>query len=147
MKNIFVAFGVLASLVACSAANAAMIENISGGVKVNRGEGFSPLSGSTDLAPGDRVMVGKGGSASLVYADGCRVSLMTGVTTVPAKSPCSFRAQAGGADDLLGGINPMYAIGGLLVVGGIAGGLAASSGGGCTNKLVPISGGAVNVCN
>ncbi len=148
MKKIFVTLGVVASIVASTAANAAMLENIAGGVKVNHGEGFSSLKGSTDLAPGDRVMVGKGGSASLVYADGCRVKLTSGVTTIPATSPCAWRAQAGGIDNPLGGINPYYAAGALAVVGGTAAALALSNNSsGCTNKLLPISGGAVAVCN
>lgn len=148
MKKVSVMVGVLAALLANAAANAAVLEGIAGGVKINRGEGYSSVKGTTDLSAGDRVMVGRGGNARVVYSDGCRVSLPAGsVTTIPATSPCAWRAQAGGGPDL-GGMNPLYVVGGLLVVGGIAGGLAATSGGGgCTNRLYPISGGAIAVCN
>jgi hypothetical protein len=52
-----------------------------------------------------------------------------------------------GAPVVEGGIDTLYVVGGLAAVGlgvGLAVGL---SGGGCTNKLVPISGGAIPICN
>lgn len=147
MNKVFVAIGLVASVIASCPAGAATIENIAGGVKVNRGSGFSAQTSPTDLAPGDRIMVSKGGSAHLLYADGCRMKLAQGVTTVPAASPCSFKAQFN--DGGVGDTNPYLLAGGtaLLFGGGVAAAIALSGGGdGCTAAVIPVSRSAGVIC-
>ena len=58
---------------------------------VNRGAGFSPVAGTTQLKPGDRIMVRKGGAARITYPDGCNVPVR-GIATVDPLSPCNFMA-------------------------------------------------------
>lgn len=147
MNKVFVAIGLVASVIASCPAGAATIENIAGGIKVNRGSGFSAQTGPADLAPGDRIMVSKGGSANFLYADGCRMKLAQGVTTVPSASPCSFSAQFN--DGAADGTNPYLLAGGtvLLFGGGIAAAFALSdNGNGCTNAVIPLSGGTGVIC-
>jgi hypothetical protein len=58
---------------------------------VNQGEGFSPVTGASELKPGDRIMVKKGGTATITYPGGCTVPVH-GIATVGALSPCDFMA-------------------------------------------------------
>jgi hypothetical protein len=58
---------------------------------VNRGTGFSPVTGTTELKPGDRILVRNGAGASITYPDGCNVPVR-GVATVDPLSPCNFMA-------------------------------------------------------
>jgi len=43
----------------------------SGGVAVSHGEGFRQITGQTTVAVGDSVIASPGGSAKIVYDDGC----------------------------------------------------------------------------
>src|SRR4051794_29464176 len=58
---------------------------------VNRGTGFSPVTGTTELKPGDRILVRNGAGARITYPDGCNVPVR-GVATVDPLSPCNFMA-------------------------------------------------------
>lgn len=84
----------VASLLLAGSALAAspmgQLMDIGGSVYVNRGEGFFPVQGSIELALGDRVMVGKDGSATITYyPSGCEVMLeVSSMTTIAAAAPC-----------------------------------------------------------
>lgn len=56
---------------------------------VNQGGGFAPTAGTTELKPGDRVLVRKGGTATITYPDGCTVPVH-GMATVDPLSPASL---------------------------------------------------------
>jgi hypothetical protein len=58
---------------------------------VNRGTGFSAVAGTTQLKPGDRIMVRDGAAARITYPDGCNVPVR-GFATVDPLSPCNFMA-------------------------------------------------------
>ena len=58
---------------------------------VNRGTGFSAVAGTTQLKPGDRIMVRDGAAARITYPDGCNVPVR-GIATVDPLSPCNFMA-------------------------------------------------------
>ena len=58
---------------------------------VNRGTGFSPVTGTTELKPGDHILVRNGAGAKITYPDGCSVPVR-GVATVDPLSPCNFMA-------------------------------------------------------
>ena len=65
------------------------------GHRINQGQGFAPVNGRVDANVGDSVMVGPGGSASLVYSDGCTVDVQPGsVTTIAPLSPCASGSNA-----------------------------------------------------
>lgn len=67
----------------------ARIENVYGPVAVNQGEGFSPVLGAVSVKPGDRVMADKGGSATVVYSEACKVPVKPGaVVVVMNRAPC-----------------------------------------------------------
>ncbi len=94
-----------------SAASAASLSVVSGPVLVDSGKGFVKVSANSELAPGSRVMVAKGGNAALAYADGCSKTLGPNtVTTVVGSGACNQKAQvAAQSKDLL---TPTLIIGG-----------------------------------
>lgn len=68
----------------------ATLSQVQGQVMVNRGQGFRPVTGPTNLSAGNSVMVSAGGSAQISYPDGCSSSVAVGsVVTVGAQSPCA----------------------------------------------------------
>ena len=61
-----------------------------GAVLVSHDGRYQPLLGTGIVRKGERVMVLKGGHASLTYADGCKVDLKVGsMTTIGDVSPCA----------------------------------------------------------
>lgn len=79
---------------------------------VNRGAGFQPAQAGATANPGAVVAASPGGSAQLVYPDGCVVNVSPGATvTVGQQSPCA-----------LGQIDyTPYVVGGVVVTGAVAG--------------------------
>lgn len=76
------------------AAPAATLSNISGSVMIDSGKGFQKISASSEVAPGSRVLVSKGGSAVLAYAAGCSKSLQANtITTVAGADACQPATQ------------------------------------------------------
>jgi hypothetical protein len=131
----------MVALLASSTAHAAALSDIKGDVLVNHGAGFAKFDKSIDLAPGDKIKVGKKATAKLVYSDGCSVTIPGGaLATVAKQSPCSFRAQLTGrgespedvcrdsVDPRCCGVGDNVAACGLLVGGiaGVGGGIAAA---------------------
>ena len=77
-------------LVASSCWAATVIEPVQGNLYINRGQGYQPVTGPIEANVGDSIMVSPGGTGAVVYADGCRVSVLPGtVTTIRPSSPCS----------------------------------------------------------
>jgi hypothetical protein len=72
------------------AAQSVHLTNVKGTVLVNQNGRYVPVTGSTTLRAGDRVMAMNGG-ASLTYANGC-------ATTVAARSMVTISDAACGAD-------------------------------------------------
>jgi hypothetical protein len=100
---------------------AASVDSIQGQVSVNRGNGYQRVAASTEAKAGDQVMASPAGSANIVYADGCVVSVKPGaVVSVGAQSPCTARFLV----DEVPGQNPHparpYIIGAAVVAGVVA---------------------------
>jgi hypothetical protein len=88
-----VAFG--CALLVASPSWAAFVEPGYGDLTINQGQGFKPVASRINAAVGDSVMVGPSGTATLVYDDGCKVSVQPGaVTTVAPLSPCAAGSNA-----------------------------------------------------
>ncbi len=70
----------------CPAAFAATVQDISGPVLANEGVGFKRVAGTRPVAPGTRLIANPGGSATIVYDNGCieRVEPGVVVTVKPA---------------------------------------------------------------
>jgi hypothetical protein len=103
-------------LLFCSAASAATVNSIKGRVLFNRGDGFQVLTAPTTAKPGDSIMASPGGSAKVLYADGCAVDVRPGaVVSVGAKSPCTA-PYLGGLEGPVVQPGPPY----LLIGAGIA---------------------------
>jgi hypothetical protein len=78
-----------------SATWATTVEPGQGDLSINRGQGFKPVKSSANAQVGDSVMVGPGGSATVVYEDGCKVNVQPGtVTTIAPLSPCASGSNA-----------------------------------------------------
>jgi hypothetical protein len=140
---------VVAALLASGVARAASLENTEGDVRVNQGPGFAAVQGSTQLAPGDKIKLGRKGAARLVYDDKCVVKLSAGsLSAVAPHSPCSFKAIAGDLPYTKGAPyvplaeegDPWWLGAGALGLGGIAAGalIASNSNNGSTPFFPPI---------
>src|ERR1700722_4633379 len=108
---------------------AATLQPGAGQLSVNQGQGFQPVNSRVDANAGDSVMVSPGGSATVVYDDGCKVDVQPGaVATIAPLSPC---ASGSYADDS----NTDYLAYGMLAValGAIGGGIYAATNNANTN--------------
>jgi len=96
---------------------AATVNVMQGQVLVNRGQGYEQVIGATSANPGDTIVVNPGGSAQVVYPDGCTVPVVPGsVVAIAPQSPCLVTGATETA-----GINPTtLAIGAAAVAGGVA---------------------------
>jgi hypothetical protein len=78
-----------------SASWATTVEPGQGELSINRGQGFKPVNSQVNAKIGDSVMVAPGGSATVVYDDGCKVSVQPGaVTSIAPLSPCASGSNA-----------------------------------------------------
>lgn len=78
---------VLLGTISCFAAT---VEPTQGNLYISSGPGFYSVNGRIDAEVGSRLMVSPGGSATVVYPDGCTVAVQPGaVTTIAASSPCT----------------------------------------------------------
>ena len=118
----------LTAAVAVTTAHAATLNAVQGGVFVNSGNGYNAVGGTTELSPGDQVMANAGGSAQIVYPDGCKVALEPGsVVAIAPKSPCSI--ETGSVPDASSGSGidgTTLLVGGLVVGGAVAAAVALS---------------------
>jgi hypothetical protein len=64
----------------------ATVKPVAGQVSISRGDGFKQITGSTQVAVGDQVMVGKGGLGKIVYSEGCVVDVGAGAVVGVAGS-------------------------------------------------------------
>ena len=108
--------------------SAATVSGPSGAVLVNEGNGFQPLKGATELAPGASVMVRPGAVATITYSNTCAVKVGSErVWTIQAQAPCASGGteidlstrmnQAGPGEGMGAGT---LALGALAVGGGVA---------------------------
>jgi hypothetical protein len=96
---------------------AATISATQGQVLVNHGSGYQQVVGSIDAGSGATVVVNPGGSAQIVYPDGCAVAVQPGsVYTISPQSPC----LAQGGQTTTGVNGTTLALGAVVVGGGVA---------------------------
>lgn len=91
MKKIsFVALASLLAAGSVSAAELATLSRVEGTALVNKGEEFVTAGDAQSLQPGDQVMIMEGGSAEIVFSDGCVLQVASGsLVVVPEKSTCA----------------------------------------------------------
>jgi hypothetical protein len=66
-----------------------------GELSINQGHGFKHVTRRINAKVGDSVMVGPGGTATVVYDDGCKVNVQPGaVISIESLSPCASGANA-----------------------------------------------------
>jgi hypothetical protein len=114
---------------------AATVESIEGTVSINRGEGYHQITAPTQIKAGEFVMAGPGGSAEVVYYDGCSVKVQPGaVVTIAREPPCAagsmMRLGAGSLKDTPSDFiveeRPDFGRKKLLVAGLVVGGIIAA---------------------
>ena len=84
----YMSAAVIAALFATNA-EAVTLSNIEGAVSVNHGDGFQPAAIGTTLSSGDRVRAGAGGSANIVYENGCSTRIGPNQVAVVLAAPPS----------------------------------------------------------
>jgi hypothetical protein len=139
-----------ATIAALTGAQAAVIDNMSGTVRVSQGRGFQPATIGTQLVPGDSVMAGRKSTAQIKYGDGCVVDLLPNeMMVIKAKAPCRPGDKNMKAQEIVDGslcgtsFNPLenrcVLIGGafVLVAGGIGAAVGTSGGGGGNQQSFP----------
>jgi hypothetical protein len=96
-RPLFSALALGCTVLAASPAWSAVLEPGFGDLTINHGQGFKPVTSAANANVGDSVMVGPGGSATIVYEDGCKVDVRPGaVMTIAALSPCASGSNAQG---------------------------------------------------
>lgn len=92
----------MAAPVLASNAPVAQLQAANGKVLVNQGQGFVPAKGTVALNAGDRIMVGKDSSASVLYtAANCKVDVAAAtVVSVEASAPCVSGETVGAIDSV-----------------------------------------------
>jgi hypothetical protein len=94
-KRRLCAFSIGCAVLAASPSWAAVVQPGFGNLTINQGQGFKPVATAVNANVGDSVMVGPGGSATIVYEDGCKVDVRPGaVTTIAPLSPCASGSNA-----------------------------------------------------
>ena len=93
-----------------------------GEVRVSRGAGFRPVSGTINVEPGYTVIVDAGGQAELICSDGGRLDLIQ-----PGYYPVPVDCAAGQSwlESMNTAFEPLGAAGPLLVGGAVLGGTIA----------------------
>jgi hypothetical protein len=83
------------AVLAVSPCLAATVEPDHGSLSINHGQGFEPVNSQMTAKVGDSVMVAPGGTAMVVYDDGCKVAVQPGsVITIAPLSPCASGSYA-----------------------------------------------------
>src|SRR5262245_26347759 len=105
----------ISAMALVGSAFAATVTATQGQVLVNHGNGYQAVVGSTEADPGATVVANPGGSAQIMYDDGCAVAVQPGsVYTVLEKSPCKT-SWVPGVDNYT-----LAIIGGVAIAGGAA---------------------------
>jgi hypothetical protein len=93
-RPLFSALAVGCAVLVASPSWAAIVEPGYGDLTINQ-QGFKPVTSRSNANVGDSVMVGPGGSATVVYDDDCKVDVRPGaVTTIAPLSPCASGSNA-----------------------------------------------------
>jgi hypothetical protein len=99
-----------------------------GQVLLNTGQGYRLIQGSTNVNPGDMIVVNPGGMARVAYDDGCVTEVRPpAVTAISSQSPCQLQQQKQGSPQEgpqgepqggIGGISTTHVVLGTALVGG-----------------------------
>ena len=112
MRIVRFAAAVMAASVFSASAMAASVDVVQGQVSINRGAGYTRISGVTQAKAGDMVMASPNGRARVAYGNGCMLEVEPGmVVTVPPDTSCN--------PSMLGSHHTHYIIGGLVIAGGV----------------------------
>lgn len=121
---------IAASFAMIASAQAAMLVDVKGNIKVNRGNGFEKAASELVVKPGYKLMAAPGASAKVVYSNGVAFKLQSGrVMTVMTDELAKIRSTAMYQEPVVAPVPPIptpLVIGGLVAAGGL--GIAAAAG-------------------
>jgi hypothetical protein len=101
-------------------AHAKTLVTIKPGVLLSQGEGYVTVTGTTQVSPGDTILVNKGGAAEIQCAPGQILML-----SEPGYYKVPIDCGPASAQDLFAGFEGLGAIGPLLLGGAVLGGAIA----------------------
>ena len=117
-----IAFAILVSIT--SSSWAATVSGLQGQILINTGNGFRVLQGSAQVGVGARVVANQGGQGTVLYDDGCPVTVNPGeVYTIAAVSPCTTGQQGSGPTTngfAIGAAVGGAAVGGVILLNGLS---------------------------
>jgi hypothetical protein len=118
----FRSLGLVAAGLACMTvgANAKTLVTIKPGVLLSQGEGYVTVTGATPVAPGDTILVNKGGAAEIQCAPGQSLTL-----SEPGYYKVPIDCGPASAQDVFAGFEGLGAVGPLLLGGAVLGGAIA----------------------
>lgn len=89
------ALAISAALLMVSSAHAATL-SASGSVMVNTGSGFKAVSGTVEVRPGDRILVGASGEARVAYTSTCVTRVAPhAILSILSSPPCDGMMNSG----------------------------------------------------
>ncbi|MGE3917879.1 MAG: hypothetical protein AB7F78_19465 [Hyphomicrobiaceae bacterium] len=113
MRSFRMAFYVVAAVGLPAASQAATIQQLQGSVMANTGGGYKSVTSPGSIPVGTRIMAAAGGSATIVYDNGCEERVEPGMVVVVKETiECKAAAAPFGAAP--------YVVGGIAVAGGAA---------------------------
>lgn len=128
----------VAYLATSAVALAATVQNVAGPVSLNNGNGFRAIASGAPANAGDVVMAGAGGSAQIVYDNGCVENVESGTTVNVGEAPaCTQGAVPGTGTMVLGGLAVAGLVGGVIAATSGGGGGGGGDGGGGGNPASP----------
>ena len=96
IKKIASAVSAVSLVIVSTAAQATMVQPITGEVRINQGQGYKTIKNPIEAKAGDQVIVNPGGYAKVNYSDGCNVSIQPGAVAIIGKqSPCTVSRTEG----------------------------------------------------
>jgi hypothetical protein len=105
-------------MLSAATGQAATVTVLNGTAQVNRGRGYEPIAGTSEVAPGDFILVSVNGQANINYGAGCNTVVSAGAVAVVLEQPPCEPLTTGAVNE--GG--PSYAmigVGALAIAGGI----------------------------
>lgn len=101
----------------------AQVSSLKGSVAIDQNGRIVPVTSSTSLTAGDRVVSMDGSAAQIKFADGCVIDVKAGsMATVGAQSPCAAQGLVGKSSPMsfngfegFWGAAAIFAVGALLI--------------------------------
>ena len=106
-------------MLSAATAQAATVTVLNGTAQVNRGRGYESITGTSEVAPGDFILVSVNSEASINYGEGCKTAVSAGAVAVVLEQPPCEPLTTGAVSDGGGPSYAMIGVGALAIAGGV----------------------------